>query len=81
MGDRLERRGDHLVWNGNKKCTGRNKIPIIQVRNRIVYVHRVMWELEWGEGAAESVHLKRTCQEMMCVDPAHFKVVRNYAKA
>jgi len=62
--------GDCWPWTGATWPRGYGKVQRDCVQ---LYVHRVAWELTYGEIPPDA-RLKRTCAEMLCCNPAHYEM-------
>ena len=70
--ERIRKDDTHAIWNGYCKKVCGEKVPIVQVNKKRVYVHRIMWEI--ANGSSEGVVLKKICGAERCVEPSHYWV-------
>lgn len=74
---RTERQGDCLVWTGVLTGDGYGRIS---VGGRQASVHRVAWELAFGEIPA-GMEVDHVCHSRACVEPGHLRLATHAQNA
>ena len=67
----VETSDGHLLWTGGL-ANGR---PAARYEGKVVYVRRLVWEMEHGP-IPEGAVLVATCRERLCVAPSHLALGR-----
>ncbi|WP_432420861.1 HNH endonuclease [Nocardia brasiliensis] len=72
-------RDDCLIWTGPVGPQGYGKIylatPGLKRRGRSVLVHRLAYELTWGQGSTSGLTIDHLCYVPLCCNPNHLEAV------
>jgi len=65
-------------WVPNEDIKGldRNGVPFVWYKNKMWYVHRLIWVTNVGEIPPDLVLKKKSCTNKLCVCPDHHELVK-----